>query len=141
MPKAVVDIGFTIIPHPRCADTTWVFPMDRTDVWPRPSPGGWPAVYRTQDAGESWERQDAGFPAEQGWFTVKRQAFCADRSDPLGLYFGTTDGVTHVTAVGATVAGVLDDLDRRSGRDAQRRRLSKGRRRTADLWRAKRRLN
>ena len=100
MPKAVGGIGFTVIPHPRCADTTWAFPMDGTDVWPRTSRGGWPAVYRTQDAGESLERQDAGLPAEQGWFTVKRQAFCADRSNPPGRYAGTTDGVTRVTAGG-----------------------------------------
>jgi photosystem II stability/assembly factor-like uncharacterized protein len=92
MPREVGDIGFTITPHPRCDATAWVFPMDGTDVWPRTSPGGRPAVYRTRDAGESWERQDAGFPTEQGWFTVKRQAFCADRADPLGLYLGTTGG-------------------------------------------------
>jgi photosystem II stability/assembly factor-like uncharacterized protein len=92
MPREVGDIGFTVTPHPRCADTAWVFPMDGTEVWPRTSPGGKPAVYRTRDAGESWERQDAGFPTEQGWFTVKRQAFCADRADPLGLYLGTTGG-------------------------------------------------
>ncbi|MET0272015.1 MAG: glycosyl hydrolase [Phenylobacterium sp.] len=92
MPKEVGDIGFTITPHPRCADTAWVFPMDGTDVWPRTSPGGRPAVYRTRDAGQSWERQDRGFPAEQGWFTVKRQAFVADRAEPLGLYLGTTGG-------------------------------------------------
>ena len=35
---------------------------------------------------------DRGFPAEQGWFTVKRQAFTADAADPLGLYLGTTGG-------------------------------------------------
>jgi len=92
MPKEVGDIGFTVTPHPRCKDTAWVFPMDGTDVWPRTSPGGKPAVYRTRDAGESWQRQDAGFPTEQAWFTVKRQAFCADRADPLGLYLGTTGG-------------------------------------------------
>ena len=92
MPREVGDIGFTITPHPRCAQTAWVFPMDGTDVWPRTSPGGRPAVYRTTDAGENWQRQDAGFPTEQGWFTVKRQAFCADRADPLGLYLGTTGG-------------------------------------------------
>ena len=92
MPPEIGDIGFTIIPHPRDADTAWVFPMDGTDVWPRVSPGGRPAVYRTRDGGASWERQDRGFPAEQGWFTVKRQAFCADRADPLGLYLGTTGG-------------------------------------------------
>ncbi|MFN3511969.1 MAG: WD40/YVTN/BNR-like repeat-containing protein [Phenylobacterium sp.] len=92
MPPEIGDIGFTIVPHPREADTAWVFPMDGTEVWPRTSPGGRPATYRTRDAGRSWERQDRGFPAEQGWFTVKRQAFCADAAEPLGLYLGTTGG-------------------------------------------------
>jgi hypothetical protein len=92
MPKEIGDIGFSVIPHPRDADTAWVFPMDGTDVWPRTSPGGRPAVYRTRDAGASWERQDRGFPTEQAWFTVKRQAFCADGHAPLGLYLGTTGG-------------------------------------------------
>jgi hypothetical protein len=92
MPAEIGDIGFTIVPHPRQVDTAWVFPMDGTDVWPRTSPGGRPALYRTRDAGLSWERQDQGFPTEQGWFTVKRQAFCADAHDPVGLYLGTTGG-------------------------------------------------
>ena len=92
MPPEIGDIGFTIVPHPHDANTAWVFPMDGTDVWPRVSPGGLPAVYRTADAGASWERQDKGFPAAQGWFTVKRQAFCADTAKPVGLYLGTTGG-------------------------------------------------
>lgn len=92
MPAEVGDIGFTIVPHPRCDQTAYVFPMDGTEVWPRVSPAGRPAVYRTRDAGESWERQDRGFPAEQGWFTVKRQAFCGDQAEPFGLYLGTTGG-------------------------------------------------
>lgn len=92
MPAEIGDIGFTIIPHPRDADTAWVFPMDGTDVWPRTSPGGRPAVYRTADAGASWTRQDRGFPADQAWFTVKRQAFCADANTPVGLYLGATNG-------------------------------------------------
>jgi hypothetical protein len=92
MPKEIGDIGFTILSHPRNADTAWVFPMDGTTVWPRTSPGGKPAVYRTRDAGESWERQDRGFPRSQGWFTVKRQAFCRDEQNKVGLYLGTTGG-------------------------------------------------
>lgn len=92
MPREVGDIGFSIIPHARCAETAWVFPMDGTEVWPRVSPGGKPAVYRTRDGGASWERQDKGFPREQGWFTVKRQAMCGDGRDPFGLYLGTTSG-------------------------------------------------
>jgi hypothetical protein len=92
LPQEIGDIGFTIVPHVRCRETAWVWPMDGTEVWPRVSPGGRPAAYRTRDGGASWERQDRGFPAEQGWFTVKRQAFCGDRSDPMGLYIGTTGG-------------------------------------------------
>ncbi len=92
MPKDVGDIGFPLVVHPRDPDTAWVFPMDGTDVWPRTSPGGRPAVYRTRDAGKSWKRQDSGLPGAQAWFTVKRQAFAADTRDPVGLYFGTTSG-------------------------------------------------
>jgi len=92
MPPEIGDIGFTIVPHPRDADTAWVFPMDGAEVWPRTSPGGRPAVYKTRDAGTSWTRQDRGFPREQAWFTVKRQAFCADAAAPVGLYLGATNG-------------------------------------------------
>jgi hypothetical protein len=92
MPKDVGDIGFTILPHPRDDNTAWVWPMDGTTVWPRTSPGGKPAAYRTRDAGKNWERQDKGFPKKQGWFTVKRQAFCRDDAKPVGLYLGTTGG-------------------------------------------------
>jgi hypothetical protein len=92
MPAEVGDIGFPIVLHPRDPDTAWVFPMDGTSVWPRTSIGGKPAVYRTRDGGASWERQNAGLPPEQAWFTVKRQAFASDVCDPVGLYFGTTNG-------------------------------------------------
>ncbi|HEX9260081.1 MAG TPA: hypothetical protein VF855_11135 [Acidimicrobiales bacterium] len=91
MPREVGDIGFPIELHPRDPDTAWVFPMDGTDVWPRTSPDGRPAVYVTHDAGDSWARQDAGLP-ERAWFTVKRQAMTVDAGDPVGVYFGTTSG-------------------------------------------------
>ncbi len=92
MPAEIGDIGFPIVMHPRDPDTVWVFPMDGTEVWPRVSIGGKPAAYRSTDAGATWERQDKGLPAEQGWFTVKRQSMASDGCDPVGLYFGTTSG-------------------------------------------------
>lgn len=92
MPKEIGDIGFGVVLHPRDPDVAWVFPMDATDVWPRTSPGGRPAVYKTIDAGATWQRQDRGLPRQHAWFTVKRQAFCADDFDPAGVYFGTTSG-------------------------------------------------
>ena len=92
MPKQVGDIGFSIVLHPRDSDTVWVFPMDGTEVWPRVSPDGKPAVYMTRNAGKTWTRQDKGFPKAQAWWTVKRQAMTADAHEPVGLYFGTTSG-------------------------------------------------
>jgi photosystem II stability/assembly factor-like uncharacterized protein len=92
MPKKVGDVGFTMTVHPRDADTAWVLPMDGQTVWPRTSPDGKPSVYVTRNGGKSWQRQDTGLPAEQAWWTVKRQAMSADARDPVGLYFGTTSG-------------------------------------------------
>ena len=92
MPKAVGSIGLPLVAHPRDPDTLWVFPMDGTSVWPRTSPGGRPAVYRSRDGGRSWKRQDQGLPKAQAWWTVKRQAMTCDARDPTGIYFGTTSG-------------------------------------------------
>jgi photosystem II stability/assembly factor-like uncharacterized protein len=91
MPSAIGDIGFPIELHPRDTNTAWVFPMDGTDVWPRTSPDGQPAVYVTHNGGSSWDRCDTGLP-ERAWFTVKRQAMTTDHGESIGVYFGTTSG-------------------------------------------------
>jgi len=92
MPKTVGAIGLPLVAHPRDPDSAWIFPMDSTDVWPRVSPGGRPACYRTADGGRTWKRLDRGLPRGQAWWTVKRQAMTQDSRDPVGLYFGTTSG-------------------------------------------------
>ncbi|HET7730270.1 MAG TPA: glycosyl hydrolase [Usitatibacter sp.] len=92
MPAEVGDIGFALTLHCRDARTAWTFPMDGGTVWPRTAIGGKPAVYRTRDAGASWQRLDRGLPREQAWFTVKRQALASDPLQPVGVYFGTTCG-------------------------------------------------
>ncbi len=91
MPEDVGDIGFVMGVHPRDANRCWVFPMDGTDVWPRTSPDGRPAVFTSGDGGQSWQRQDNGMP-DRGWFTVKRQCMAVDDQSPVGVYFGTTSG-------------------------------------------------
>lgn len=122
MPERVGDIGFVMTVHPRDADTVWVFPMDGQTVWPRTSPEGKPAVYVTRNGGGTWQRQGTGLPERQAWWTVKRQAMCADARDPVGLYFGTTSGelwmsrdegrrwtciARHLPEIYAVEAGVL----------------------------------
>lgn len=92
MPKKVGDVGFNMVVHPRDDNTAWVLPMNGSDVWPRTSPDGKPAIYVTKNAGKSWQRQDDGLPKHQAWWTVKRQAMTADTQDDVGLYFGTTSG-------------------------------------------------
>jgi hypothetical protein len=113
MPADVGDIGFPIELHPYAVNTAWVVPMDGTEVWPRTSPDGRPAVYRTQDGGDSWERQDNGLP-ERGWLTVKRQAMTTDEGidgEAIGVYFGTTSGAIWGSAdEGATWRLLADNL-------------------------------
>lgn len=91
MPKDIGDIGFAISLHPRDPQTAWVFPMDGTDVWPRTPPGNRPAAYQTCDGGATWRRLDRGLP-ERAWYTVLRQSMAVDNEDPVGVYFGTTNG-------------------------------------------------
>jgi photosystem II stability/assembly factor-like uncharacterized protein len=92
MPKSVGDIGFPLALHPQDPNTVWVFPMDGTSVWPRTSPDGKPAAYRTSNAGKTWKRLDSGMPKKNAWWTVKRQAMTVDHQKPVGVYFGTTSG-------------------------------------------------
>ncbi len=92
MPKSVGDVGFPMVVHPRDDKTCWVFPMDGSGVWPRVSPEGKPAAFVTRNGGKTWQRLDKGMPRQQAWWTVKRQAMTADARDPVGLYFGNTQG-------------------------------------------------
>ncbi len=111
MPADVGDIGFPIELHPRDPDTAWVLPMDGTDVWPRTSPDGRPAVYRTRDAGRSWQRLDSGLPPGQAWLTVLRQAMATDARDPVGVYLGTTTGqIWGSVDEGESWSRLLDNL-------------------------------
>ncbi len=102
MPKSIGDIGFPVVGHPADPDTVYVFPMDGTQVWPRTSPGGKPAIYRTRNGGRSWKRCDKGLPREQAWYTVKRQCMCADTdARRTGVYLGTTSGDVWASIDGA----------------------------------------
>lgn len=86
------DAGFAVAVHPHDPDTCWVVPVDGKSGGRRLPLGGRPALHRTTDAGETWQRQGAGLAEEGAWWTVKRQALAVDGYDPLGLYLGTSSG-------------------------------------------------
>jgi hypothetical protein len=83
------DFGFPIVVHPHDPDTIYVMPLEPAT---RTCPGGAPAVYRSEDGGESWKRLARGFPKKETFFTVQRDAMDIDELKSPGLYFGTTTG-------------------------------------------------
>lgn len=92
LPREVGDIGFPIVVHPHNPDCIWVFPMDGSGQWPRTSPDGKPAVFCSRDGGASFIRQDRGFPAEQAWWTVKRQCMAVAGTTSASVFLGNTQG-------------------------------------------------
>ena len=49
-------------------------------------------MFRSRDGGRSFERLDEGFPAEQAWWTVKRQCMAVDDDEEVGVYLGNANG-------------------------------------------------
>ncbi|HUG19767.1 MAG TPA: hypothetical protein VMM56_12355, partial [Planctomycetaceae bacterium] len=61
-------------------------PMTRT------CPGGKPAVWRSENGGDRWKRLSKGFPKQDSFFTVLRDAMDIDDHKSPALYMGTTTG-------------------------------------------------
>ena len=83
------DFGFPILAHPEDPDTAYIIPL-RADA-ERWADGGTLGVWRTRDAGATWQPMTEGLPAPS-YASVLRDALGHDGGDPLGLYFGTTSG-------------------------------------------------
>jgi photosystem II stability/assembly factor-like uncharacterized protein len=58
----------------------------------RTCPGGAPAVWRSENGGDSWTRLSRGFPKKDSYFTVLRDAMTIDDLKSPALYVGTTTG-------------------------------------------------
>jgi len=83
------DFGFPMVVHPHDADTIYVVPLEGST---RTCPGGAPAVWRSEDGGDSWSRLARGLPKKESFFTVQRDAMDIDELKSPALYFGTTTG-------------------------------------------------
>jgi photosystem II stability/assembly factor-like uncharacterized protein len=83
------DFGFPIVVHPHHPDVVYVMPLEG---WTRASPGGAPAVWRSENGGGSWRKLARGLPPKESYFTVLRDAMDIDEFPSAALYFGTTTG-------------------------------------------------
>ncbi len=92
------DFGFAMQMHPHDADTVFIVPMQSDEF--RCTPEAKMRVYRTRDAGASWEPLTDGLPQENAYETVIRDALTADTHDPAGIYFGTRSGKIYASADG-----------------------------------------
>jgi len=89
------DFGFPIVMHPHDPDTAYVFPLEAEM---RCVPEGKLRVYRTRNAGQSWEPLTRGLPQRNAYETVLRDAMANDALDPAGIYFGTRSGKLYGSA-------------------------------------------
>jgi photosystem II stability/assembly factor-like uncharacterized protein len=89
------DFGFPMAIHPHDPDTVFILPLESADF--RCTPGGKLRVYRSRNAGRSWQALTQGLPQDGALETVLRDAMATDSFDPAGLYFGTRSGQVYAS--------------------------------------------
>ena len=89
------DFGFAMVAHPHDPDTAYIFPLEQEM---RCGPDGKVRVYRTKNAGRSWEPLTKGLPQKSTYETVLRDGMAADSLHPAGIYFGTRSGKLYASA-------------------------------------------
>lgn len=87
------DFGFCMVIHPHDPDTVYIVPIESDEY--RCTPEGKLRVYRTRNAGESWEPLTRGLPQKNAMETILRDSLAADTCDPAGIYFGTRSGKVY----------------------------------------------
>jgi hypothetical protein len=89
------DFGFAMATHPHDPDCVYIVPMESDEF--RCTPEGRLRVYRTQNAGASWEPLTRGLPQQRAYETVLRDGMVTDSLDPVGIYFGTRSGKLYAS--------------------------------------------
>lgn len=84
------DFGFTMVAHPSKPGVLYTFPIEADGR--RYPPDFRCRVYRSTDAGATWEALTNGLPTDDFYPVVLRDAMCADDSAVTGIYFGTRSG-------------------------------------------------
>ena len=84
------EFGYAITSPATETDTVFVLPIDSNHL--RTTPDGRLRVYRSRDAGMSWQALTQGLPQRHVYTTVLREAMTVDDEPDAGVYFGTASG-------------------------------------------------
>lgn len=90
------DFGFAVETHPHDPDTVYIVPLTSDEF--RCTPDARMRVYRTRNAGDSWEAMTDGLPQRDAYETVLRDALTSDAHDPAGVYVGTRSGKVYASS-------------------------------------------
>lgn len=82
--------GYGLAVDPADANVAYVIPEESSHM--RTTVAGRLRVYRTRNAGQSWQPLTSGLPQQHAYVSILRDALCNDENDPVGLYFGTSSG-------------------------------------------------
>lgn len=84
------DFGYALALDDADPDTVFVIPEESSHM--RTTVGGMLRVFRTSDAGQTWQPLTDGLPQNNAYVSVLREAMTTDSLDPCGVYFGTSSG-------------------------------------------------
>lgn len=87
--------GFPVVIDPR-TKAVYACPLE-SDEYRLPVDGRF-RLYRSRDAGKSWEPLERGLPQERYYAGVLRGAMAVDTLDPTGIYVGSTAGAVFMSA-------------------------------------------
>jgi photosystem II stability/assembly factor-like uncharacterized protein len=90
------EFGLTLAAHKSDSETAYVVPLQGGEL--RCPPDFGLKVYRTTDAGATWEPLTKGLPQDDAFMGVYRSALCTDDLDPGGVYVGTNTGQLYVSS-------------------------------------------
>ncbi|HEX6738077.1 MAG TPA: exo-alpha-sialidase, partial [Vicinamibacteria bacterium] len=101
------DFGFGMAIHPHDPATVYIVPLQADEF--RWTPDGKLRVYRTRNAGRSWQPLSRGLPQQDAYEAVLRDALATDQADPAGVYFGTRSGKVYASRDGGDSWRLLAD--------------------------------
>jgi len=103
------DFGFAMEIDPNDANSVFIIPMESDEF--RCTPEGKMRVYRSRNAGQSWDALGNGLPQENALETVLRDGMSTDDLKPTGVYFGTRNGKLYGSAdAGESWNAIMESL-------------------------------